>query len=696
MNMRLKKWILPNLPYVGIALFAAKLGQAIRIAPGADFSGKVLHMMDGMHAAFSTAAPSFHPLDLCVGVLVAAAIRLTVYVKGKNAKKFRKNTEYGSARWGTHEDIAPYIDADARNNVILTQTEKLTMNNRPKDPKTARNKNVLVIGGSGSGKTRFWLKPNLMQCNSEKYPCSFVVTDPKGSVVVECGKMLRRFGYRIKIFNTINFKKSMHYNPFAYIHSEKDILKLVTCLISNTKGDGKTGDEFWQKAETLLYCALIGYIHYEAPVEEQNFATLIEMLNSMEVREDDEEFENAVDLMFKELAKEKPDHFAVRQYAKYRLAAGKTLKSILVSCGARLAPFDIEELREVTAYDELELDTLGDRKTALFLIMSDTDASFNFLISMIYSQLFNLLCEKADDVYGGRLPVHVRCLIDEAANIGQIPQLEKLVATIRSREISACLILQAQSQLKALYKDNADTIIGNMDSRLFLGGSEPTTLKELSTALGKETIDTFNTGESRGRETSHSLNYQKLGKELASVDELAVLDGGKCILQLRGVRPFLSEKYDITKHPNYKYLSDADRRNTFDIEKFLSTQHKVKPEETYDSYEAAVTEELSSVGSLHHSYPRSCRIRQLFHIYKTPTTKRPLLKLNLKGVPENGSVVWTCSSVPGKLYMEFFNSAVDVLQTLVTALGGGLGIWGVINLLEGYGNDNPGANAHVR
>ena len=585
MNMRLKKWILPNLPYVGIALFATKLGQAMRIAPGTDFSGKVLHMMDGMHAAFSTAAPSFHPLDLCVGVLVAAAIRLTVYVKGKNAKKFRKNTEYGSARWGKPEDIAPYIDADARNNVILTQTEKLTMNNRPKDPKTARNKNVLVIGGSGSGKTRFWLKPNLMQCNSEKYPCSFVVTDPKGSVVVECGKMLRRFGYRIKIFNTINFKKSMHYNPFAYIHSEKDILKLVTCLISNTKGDGKSGDEFWQKAETLLYCALIGYIHYEAPVEEQNFATLIEMLNSMEVREDDEEFENAVDLMFKELAKEKPDHFAVRQYAKYRLAAGKTAKSILISCGARLAPFDIEELREVTAYDELELDTLGDRKTALFLIMSDTDASFNFLISMIYSQLFNLLCEKADDVYGGRLPVHVRCLIDEAANIGQIPQLEKLVATIRSREISACLILQAQSQLKALYKDNADTIIGNMDSRLFLGGSEPTTLKELSTALGKETIDTFNTGESRGRETSHSLNYQKLGKELASVDELAVLDGGKCILQLRGVRPFLSEKYDITKHPNYKYLSDADRRNTFDIEKFLSTKLKVKPEETYEVYE---------------------------------------------------------------------------------------------------------------
>ena len=469
------------------------------------------------------------------------------------------------------------------------------MSNRPKDPKTARNKNVLVIGGSGSGKTRFWLKPNLMQCNSEKYPCSFVVTDPKGSVVVECGKMLRRFGYRIKIFNTINFKKSMHYNPFAYIHSEKDILKLVTCLISNTKGDGKEGDEFWTKAETLLYCALVAYIVFEGPEEERNMNTLVEMINSMEVREDDETFKNAVDYMFDGLERRSPQHFAVRQYKKYKLASGKTLKSILVSCGARLAPFDIEELREVTAYDELELDTLGDRKTALFLIMSDTDASFNFLISMIYSQLFNLLCEKADDVYGGRLPVHVRCLIDEAANIGQIPQLEKLVATIRSREISACLILQTQSQLKALYKDNADTIIGNMDSRLFLGGSEPTTLKELSTALGKETIDTFNTGESRGRETSHSLNYQKLGKELASVDELAVLDGGKCILQLRGVRPFLSEKYDITKHPNYKYLSDADRRNTFDIEKFLSTKLRVKPEETYDSYEAAVTEELSSV-----------------------------------------------------------------------------------------------------
>ena len=595
MKPELKKLLLLNLPYLLFVYLFAKCGQAYRLAAGADASAKLLHLTGGISAAFANPLPSLHPFDLCVGVVGAVAVRLIVYSKGKNAKKYRKGEEYGSARWGTAKDIAPYIDPKFENNILLTQTERLTMTGRPKDPKTARNKNVLVIGGSGSGKTRFWLKPNLMQCNSKTYPCSFVVTDPKGSVVVECGKMLRRFGYRIKIFNTINFKKSMHYNPFAYIHSEKDILKLVTCLISNTKGDGKTGDEFWQKAETLLYCALIGYIHYEAPVEEQNFATLIEMLNSMEVREDDEEFENAVDLMFKELAKEKPDHFAVRQYAKYRLAAGKTLKSILVSCGARLAPFDIEELREVTAYDELELDTLGDRKTALFLIMSDTDASFNFLISMIYSQLFNLLCEKADDVYGGRLPVHVRCLIDEAANIGQIPQLEKLVATIRSREISACLILQAQSQLKALYKDNADTIIGNMDSRLFLGGSEPTTLKELSTALGKETIDTFNTGESRGRETSHSLNYQKLGKELASVDELAVLDGGKCILQLRGVRPFLSEKYDITKHPNYKYLSDADRRNTFDIEKFLSTKLKVKPEETYDSYEVAVTEESSSV-----------------------------------------------------------------------------------------------------
>ena len=513
-QVNLKKYLLPNLPYVLIALYATKLGQAWRLAPGADASAKLLGLLDGFAAAFQSALPSFHPLDLLVGLCCGAALRLAVYIKGKNAKKYRKGAEYGSARWGTKEDIRPFMDPIFENNVILTATEFLTMNNRPKDTKTARNKNFLIIGGSGSGKTRFVLKPNLMQCDSEKYPCSFVVTDPKGSVVVECGKMLRRKGYRIKIMNTINFKKSHHYNPFAYIHSEKDILKLVNCLMVNTKGEGKSGDDFWQKAETLLYTALIGYIHYEAPVEEQNFATLLEFINAMEVREDDEEFKNPVDLMFDELKERDPGHFAVRQYAKYKLAAGKTAKSILVSCGARLAPFDIGELRELTAYDELELDTLGDRKTALFFIMSDTDDTFNFLISMAYTQLFNLLCEKADDVYGGRLPVHVRCLIDEAANIGQIPRLEKLVATIRSREISACLFLQAQSQLKALYKDNADTIIGNMDARLFLGGSEPTTLKELSAALGKETIDTFNTGESRGRELSHSLNYQKLGKDV--------------------------------------------------------------------------------------------------------------------------------------------------------------------------------------
>ncbi|GAB2045926.1 type IV secretory system conjugative DNA transfer family protein [Agathobaculum sp. TL06] len=590
-QVNLKKYLLPNLPYVLIALYATKLGQAWRLAPGADASAKLLGLLDGFAAAFQSALPSFHPLDLLVGLCCGAALRLAVYIKGKNAKKYCKGAEYGSARWGTKEDIRPFMDPIFENNVILTATEFLTMNNRPKDPKTARNKNFLIIGGSGSGKTRFVLKPNLMQCDSEKYPCSFVVTDPKGSVVIECGKMLRRKGYRIKIMNTINFKKSHHYNPFAYIHSEKDILKLVNCLMVNTKGEGKSGDDFWQKAETLLYTALIGYIHYEAPVEEQNFATLLEFINAMEVREDDEEFKNPVDLMFDELKERDPGHFAVRQYAKYKLAAGKTAKSILVSCGARLAPFDIGELRELTAYDELELDTLGDRKTALFFIMSDTDDTFNFLISMAYTQLFNLLCEKADDVYGGRLPVHVRCLIDEAANIGQIPRLEKLVATIRSREISACLFLQAQSQLKALYKDNADTIIGNMDARLFLGGSEPTTLKELSAALGKETIDTFNTGESRGRELSHSINYQKLGKDLASVDELAVLDGGKCILQLRGVRPFLSNKYDITKHPNYIYLADYDEKNTFDIERFLSTRLKLKANEVCDVYEIDAADE---------------------------------------------------------------------------------------------------------
>ena len=589
-NVNIKKAILPNLPYAFIALYATKLGQAARLSPGADFSAKALHIMEGFAAAFQSALPSFHPIDLCVGVAAALLIRLAVYVKGKNAKKYRKNVEYGSARWGNSDDIRPYVDPVFENNIILTQTERLTMNSRPKDPKTARNKNVLVIGGSGSGKTRFFIKPNLMQCTSDSRPVSFVVTDPKGGLICEVGHLLRRNKYRIKVVNTINFKKSMHYNPFAYIHSEKDILKLVTTLIANTQGDGKSGDDFWRKAETLLYTALIGYLWYEAPVEEQNFATLIEMINTMEVREDDEEFKNPVDLIFEELASRDPGHFAVRQYAKYRLAAGKTAKSILISCGARLAPFDIQELREITAYDELELDTLGDRKTALFIIISDTDDTFNFLASMVYTQLFNLLCDKADDVYGGRLPVHVRCLIDECANIGQIPKLEKLMAPTRSREISACLVLQAQSQLKALYKDNCDTIIGNCDSSIFLGGKEPTTLKELSAALGKETIDTFNTGESRGRERSHSLNYQKLGKELMSQDELAVLGGGKCILQLRGVRPFLSDKYDVTQHPNYKYLSDANPKNAFDVEKYLSTRLKLRPEEEFEVFEADVSE----------------------------------------------------------------------------------------------------------
>lgn len=580
--LNIKKLLIPNIPYVFIALLGTKLGQAWRLAEGADISSKLLGFLTtGLGMAFSSLLPSFHPVDLLVGITVAGIIRLVVYIKGRNARKFRKNTEYGSARWGKAEDIAPYIDPKFENNVILTQTERLMMSNRPKDPKTARNKNVMIVGGSGSGKTRFWLKPNLMQLHS-----SYVVTDPKGSIAVECGRLMLRNGYKIKIFNSINFKKSMHYNPFAYLHSEKDILKMVTTLIANTKGDGKSGDDFWQKAETLLYTALIGYIHYEAPEEEQNFATLIEFINAMEVREDDETFENNVDLAFKELEQREPNHFAVRQYKKYKLAAGKTAKSINISCGARLAPFDIQELREITLYDELELDTIGDRKTVLFLIMSDTDSTFNFLISMIYSQLFNLLCEKADDVYGGRLPVHVRCLIDECANIGQIPNLEKLMATIRSREISACLVLQAQSQLKALYKDNADTIIGNCDSSIFLGGKEPTTLKELSQSLGKETIDTYNTGESRGREVSHSLNYQKLGKELATIDELSVLDGGKCILQLRGVRPFLSDKYDITKHPNYKYLSDANPQNAFDIEKYLSTRLVPKTDEVYEVFDA--------------------------------------------------------------------------------------------------------------
>ena len=575
-NVNIKKLLILNIPYILLGLFATNLGEAWRLAEGADMSAKLLGFFDTFMVALSNPLPSFHPLDLVVGIVCGAGLRLAVYLKGKNAKKYRHNEEYGSARWGTAKDIEPFMDQKFEDNIILTKTERLMMSNRPKNPANARNKNVLIIGGSGSGKTRFWLKPNLLQMHS-----SYVVTDPKGSIVIECGNALLKHNYNIKIFNTINFKKSMHYNPFAYIHSEKDILKLVTTLIANTKGDGKAGDEFWTKAETLLYCALIGYIHYEAPVEEQNFSTLIEFLNAMEVREDDEEFQNPVDMMFEALEKKKPNHFAVRQYKKYKLAAGKTAKSILISCGARLAPFDIQEVRDVTAYDELQLDTLGDKKTALFLIMSDTDATFNFLISMIYTQLFNLLCEKADDVYGGRLPVHVRCLIDEAANIGQIPNLEKLVATIRSREISACLVLQAQSQLKAIYKDNADTIIGNMDSRIFLGGSEPTTLKELNQALGKETIDTYNTSNTRGNSPSYGMNYQKLGKDLATVDELAVLDGGKCILQLRGVRPFKSDKYDLTQHPNYKYTSDFDKKNEFNIEQFLSRRLKLKADDEY-------------------------------------------------------------------------------------------------------------------
>lgn len=586
MNTRLKRILILNIPYLFLALFFTKVSQAWRFAFGYDMGQKILNLMNGFRLAFDNPLPSLNPKDLLFGIAIALIIRLTVYLKGKNAKKYRKGIEYGSARWGNREDIRPFQDPVFQNNVILTETERLMMSNRPKNPKNARNKNVLIVGGSGSGKTRFWLKPNLMQCHS-----SYVVTDPKGSIVVECGKLLQRKGYKIKILNTINFKKSMHYNPFAYIKSEKDILKLVTTLIANTKGDGKAGDDFWVKAETLLYTALIGYIYFEAPEHEQNFSTLIEFINASEVREDDEDFKNPVDLMFDALEEKDPEHFAVRQYKKYKLAAGKTAKSILISCGARLAPFDIRELREITAYDEIELDTLGDRKTALFIIISDTDDTFNFLVSMAYTQLFNLLCDKADDVYGGRLPIHVRCLIDEAANIGQIPKLEKLMATIRSREISACLVLQAQSQLKALYKDNADTIIGNCDSMIFLGGKEKTTLKDLSETLGKETIDMYNTSDTRGTQRSYGLNYQKLGKELMSMDELAVMDGGKCILQLRGVRPFLSDKYDITKHPNYKYLSDFDKRNTFNIEKYLSTKLKVKSSEVFDVYEIDLTDE---------------------------------------------------------------------------------------------------------
>ena len=569
---KLTKLLALYLPYILLGLVATNFGEAWRLAEGKELGDKIMSMMGTIPMAFANPLPSLHPLDLLVGLCCGAGLRLAVYLRGKNAKKYRHGMEYGSARWGTTKDIEPFMAPKFADNIILTKTERLMMSNRPPDPKNARNKNVLVVGGSGSGKTRFWLKPNLLQCHS-----SYVVTDPKGSIVVECGNALLKNGYKLKILNTINFKKSMHYNPFAYVHSEKDILKLVTTLMTNTKGEGSGGDPFWEKSERLLLTALIAYLHYEAPVEEQNFATLLEMLNTMQVLEDDEEYQNPVDLLFEELAKKKPNSFAGRQYKLYKLAAGKTAKSILISCGARLAPFDIQELRDLTMYDELQLDTLGDKKTALFLIMSDTDSTFNFLISMVYTQLFNLLCDKADDVYGGKLPIHVRCLIDECANIGQIPNLEKLVATIRSREISACLVLQARSQLKAIYKDNADTIVGNMDSQIFLGGSEPTTLKDLSEMLGKETIDAFNTSDTRGNSPSYGTTFQKMGHELLSRDELAVLDGGKCILQLRGVRPFLSDKYDLTQHPNYKLTSDYDPKNTFDIEKYLNRKEKIHP-----------------------------------------------------------------------------------------------------------------------
>ena len=573
---KLTKLLALYLPYILLGLAATNFGEAWRLAEGKELGDKIMSMMGTIPVAFANPLPSLHPLDLLVGLCCGAGMRLAVYLRGKNAKKYRHGMEYGSARWGTPKDIEPFMAPKFADNIILTKTERLMMSNRPADPKNARNKNVLVVGGSGSGKTRFWLKPNLLQMHS-----SYVVTDPKGSIVVECGNALLKNGYKVRILNTINFKKSMHYNPFAYVHSEKDILKLVTTLMTNTKGEGSGGDPFWEKSERLLLTALIAYLHYEAPVEEQNFATLLEMLNTMQVLEDDEEYQNPVDLLFEELGKKKPNSFAVRQYKLYKLAAGKTAKSILSSCGARLAPFDIQELRDLTMYDELQLDTLGDKKTALFLIMSDTDSTFNFLISMVYTQLFNLLCDKADDVYGGKLPIHVRCLIDECANIGQIPNLEKLVATIRSREISACLVLQARSQLKAIYKDNADTIVGNMDSQIFLGGSEPTTLKDLSEMLGKETIDAFNTSDTRGNSPSYGTTFQKMGHELLSRDELAVLDGGKCILQLRGVRPFLSDKYDLTQHPNYKLTSDYDSKNTFDIEKYLNRKEKINPNDEF-------------------------------------------------------------------------------------------------------------------
>ena len=582
MKPNMKKLLILNVPYLLFVWLFMKIGEAFRLSPGADLSGKLLHIMEGVTAAFESPLPSLNGQDFLIGVAGAVILRIAVYMKGKNAKKYRKGVEYGSARWGNAKDIEPYIDPDFYNNVLLTQTERLTMNSRPKSPKYARNKNVLVIGGSGSGKTRFFVKPNLMQMHS-----SYCVTDPKGTILIECGKLLEKGGYKIKVLNTINFKKSMHYNPFAYLHSEKDILKLVNTIMVNTKGEGeKSSEDFWTKAEKLYYTALIGYIYYEAPEEEKNFTTLLDMINASEAREDDEDFKNPVDLMFDRLEEKDPEHFAVKQYKKYKLAAGKTAKSILISCGARLAPFDIKELRELMETDDLELDTLGDRKTALFVIISDTDDTFNFIVAMMYTQLFNLLCDKADDVYGGRLPVHVRCLLDEVANIGQIPKLEKLIATIRSREISACLILQAQSQLKAIYKDNADTITGNCDTTLFLGGKEKTTLKEMSELLGKETIDSFNTSETRSNQKSYGLNYQKLGKELMSQDEIAVMDGGKCILQLRGVRPFFSDKFDITKHPKYKYLSDADPKNAFNMEKHIKRRPViVKPDEAFDYYE---------------------------------------------------------------------------------------------------------------
>ena len=593
MNMKknFSKLLALYLPYFLLGLAATNFGEAWRLAEGKEMGDKILSLMSTIPVAFANPLPSLHPLDILVGICCGAGLRLAVYLKSKNAKKYRHGMEYGSARWGNAKDIEPFQAPKFEDNIILTKTERLMMSNRPPDPKNARNKNVLVVGGSGSGKTRFFIKPNLLQCDSKAFPVSFVVTDPKGSLIYECGHALAKKGYLIKTMNTINFHKSMHYNPFAYIHEEKDILKLVTTLMANTKGEGTGGDPFWEKSEKLLYTALIAYLHYEAPAEEQNFATLLQLLNAMEVREDDEEYQNPVDLLFEELSKRKPNSFAVRQYRLFQLAAGKTMKSILISCGARLAPFDIQEIRDATMYDELELDKLGDRKTALFLIMSDTDSTFNFLISMIYTQLFNLLCDKADDQYGGKLPVHVRCLIDECANIGQIPQLEKLVATIRSREISACLVLQTRSQLKAIYKDNADTIVGNMDAQIFLGGSEPTTLKELSEALGRETIDSFNTSDTRGNSPSYGTSFQKLGHELMSRDELAVLDGGKCILQLRGVRPFLSDKYDLTQHPNYKLTADYDPKNTFDIEKYLHPKIKIHPS---DAFVAVDVDSLSS------------------------------------------------------------------------------------------------------